>query len=104
MASNLDLSKTEYTIEEQQIIKNFTKSAKLFGITGNSITILVLYIVYSYEINLSPNTTAKDLIEFSSKLIFVFQNLTLGMTWLLISVYFVIRIRVFSIAMNPMFG
>ncbi len=30
--------------------------------------------------------------------------MTLGTTWLLISVYFVIRIRVFSIAMNPMFG
>lgn len=93
-----------YELQQQQAIEKYTKSVRLFGFSGAFTAVFVLYITYSYNINLSPNITANDLIDFSSKLKFLFQYLTLGLTWLLLSVYFVVKVRVFSIAMNPMFG
>lgn len=49
-------------------------------------------------------TSAKDLSDFPSKVKYVLQHLTLGITWILLSMYFVIFKRAISPAMDPMSG
>jgi hypothetical protein len=82
-----------------------TKARPLLAFAYAVIAILT-YLVFTYQIDFTRfhKTSPKSLIDFPSRLKFVIQQQTLGVTWLLVSMFYVISKRVSSPAMDPTSG
>ncbi len=98
--------KSKYSKEERQMMRNYMSGARPLMPIGILFVSIFTYLVMNNIIDFGKynKTSAKDLSDFPSKVKYVLQHLTLGITWILLSMYFVIFKRVSSPAMDPMSG
>jgi hypothetical protein len=98
--------KSEFNKEEQQFIRDHMKRLQPYMISGFIFVSLMAYIVFNNTIDFAKfsKTSVKDLADFPSRIKYVLKHLSLGITWILMSVYFVIHRRVGTPAVDPMHG
>jgi hypothetical protein len=98
--------KSKYNKEERQMMRDYMSVARPLLSIGILFVSIFTYLVINNTIDFGKynKTSAKDLSDFPSKVKYVLQHLTLGITWILLSMYFVIFKRAISPAMDPMSG
>src|SRR5688500_12869232 len=105
MANNGD-SKSKYSKEEKEQIKKFVATAQPLAAAALVVLAIIAYLFMNNKLDftryhrVSPN----KLTDFAPRVKFVLQHLTLGVAWLLFSVFYVISRRVNSPAVDPTAG
>lgn len=98
-------SKPRMAKEEKEVIKDYMKGASLVGYAAFAFMGFVVYLMLNNRMpDLSGGTKAKDLVDYSSKSMFVMRFQAVNVAWLLFSMFYVISKRVGSGAVNPLAG
>jgi hypothetical protein len=95
-----------YSEEEQKTMKKHMKTAVPVITAGFATFIIITALVLCDKFNFTKlhGTTASDIQDYQSQLKFVFQQQTLSITWILVSIFYVSYKRGGSPAMDPTAG